>query len=43
MPRLEDGETAVAGYVGYEDDDIDDTKAELTRRGVVLEGEGETD
>ena len=43
MPKLEDGETAVIGHVGIEVDDLEDTKAELTRRGVALEGEGETD
>ena len=32
MPKLKDGETAVIGH-----------KAELTRRGVVLQGEVETD
>ena len=43
MPKLKDGETAVFGHLGYEVDDLEDTKAELTRRGVVLQGEGETD
>jgi methylmalonyl-CoA/ethylmalonyl-CoA epimerase len=43
MPKLKDGETAVIGHFGIEVDDLDDTKAELTRRGVVLEGEAETD
>src|SRR5690349_23504759 len=43
MPKLEDGETAVIGHFGIEVDDLEDTKAELTRRGVVLEGEGEAD
>ena len=43
MPKLEDGETAVIGHFGVEVDDLEDTKAELTRRGVVLEGEIETD
>jgi hypothetical protein len=43
MPKLEDGETAVIGHLGYEVDDLEDTKAELTRRGVALRGEGETD
>ena len=43
MPTLEDGETAVIGHFGIEVDDLEDTKAELTRRGVVLEGEAETD
>ena len=42
MPKLEDGEMAVIGHFGIEVDDLDDTKAELTRRGVVLEGETET-
>jgi hypothetical protein len=39
MPKLKDGETAVIGHFGVEVDDLDDAKAELTRRGVVLEGE----
>ena len=43
MPMLKDGETAVIGHIAYEVDDLEDTKAELTRRGVVLEGEGKTD
>ena len=43
MPKLVDGETAVIGHFGIEVDDLEDTKAELTRRGVVLEGKGETD
>ena len=43
MPKLEDGETAVIGHFGIEVDDLEDAKAELTRRGVVLEGEFETD
>ena len=43
MPKLKDGETAVIGHIGYEVDDLEDTKAELTRRGVALEGEGKTD
>ena len=43
MPKLEDGETAVIGHFGIEVDDLDGAKAELTRRGVVLEGEVETD
>ena len=43
MPKLEDGETAVIGHFGIEVDDLEDTKAELTRRGVVLQGEAETD
>jgi catechol 2,3-dioxygenase-like lactoylglutathione lyase family enzyme len=43
MPRLKDGETAVIGHFGIEVDDLDDAKAELTRRGVGLEGEADTD
>ena len=43
MPKLKDGETAVIGHLAYEVDDLEETKAELTRRGVVLEGEGKTD
>jgi hypothetical protein len=43
MPRLEDGETPVIGQIGYEVDDLEDTKAEVTRRWVVLEGEGGTE
>jgi methylmalonyl-CoA/ethylmalonyl-CoA epimerase len=43
MPKLKDGETAVIGHIAYKVDDLEDTKAELTRRGVVLEGEGKTD
>ena len=43
MPKLEDGETAVIGHFGIEVDDLEDAKAELTRRGVVLQGEFETD
>ena len=43
MPKLEDGQTAVIGHFGIEVDDLEDTKAELRRRGVVLEGEVETD
>jgi methylmalonyl-CoA/ethylmalonyl-CoA epimerase len=35
MPKLEDGETAVVGHLGYEVDDLEDAKAKLTRRGVV--------
>jgi methylmalonyl-CoA/ethylmalonyl-CoA epimerase len=34
MPKLKDGETALFGHLGYEVDDLEDTKAELTRRGV---------
>jgi len=43
MSKLKDGETAVIGHLAYEVDDLEDTKAELTRQGVVLEGEGKTD
>jgi catechol 2,3-dioxygenase-like lactoylglutathione lyase family enzyme len=43
MPKLEDGETTVFGHLGLEVDDLEAAKAELTRRGVVLEGEFETD
>ena len=43
MPKLKDGETAVIGHFGIEVDDLEDAKAELTRRGVVLEGETDTD
>jgi hypothetical protein len=43
MPELEDGETTVFGHLGLEVDDLEDTKAELARRGVVLQGEAETD
>ena len=43
MPKLENGETAVIGHFGIEVDDLEDTKDELTRRGVVLQGEVETD
>jgi methylmalonyl-CoA/ethylmalonyl-CoA epimerase len=43
MPELKDGETAVIGHFGIGVDDLADAKAELTRRGVVLEGEVETD
>jgi len=43
MPKLADGETAVIGHFGIEVEDLDDAKAELTRRGVALEGEVETD
>ena len=43
MPKLKDGETAVIGHFGIEVDDLEDTKAELARRGVVLQGEVETD
>ena len=43
MPKLEGSETAVIGHFGIEVDDLEDTKAELTRRGVVLQGEFKTD
>ena len=43
MPELKDGETAVFGHLGLEVDDLEDAKAELGRRGVVLQGEFETD
>ena len=43
MPKLKDGETAVIGHFGIEVDDLEDAKAALTRRGVLLEGEVETD
>jgi catechol 2,3-dioxygenase-like lactoylglutathione lyase family enzyme len=43
MPKLEDGETTAFGHLGLEVDDLDATKAELTRQGVVLQGEFETD
>jgi hypothetical protein len=43
MPMLEDGATAVIGHFGIEVDDLEGIKAELTRRGVVLQGEVETD
>jgi len=43
MPKLKDGETAVIGHFGIEVNDLEDAKAELTRRGVLLEGEVETD
>ena len=43
MPKLKDGETAVIGHFGIEVDDLEEAKAELTRRGVALEGEVDTD
>jgi methylmalonyl-CoA/ethylmalonyl-CoA epimerase len=43
MPKLKDDETAVIGHLGYEVDDLEETKAELIRRGVVLQGERKTD
>ena len=38
MPQLKDGETAVFGHLGYEVDDLEDTKVELTRRRGRLAG-----
>jgi len=43
MPKLKDGETAVIGHLGYVVDDLEDAKAELTRRGVGLQGEFKND
>jgi methylmalonyl-CoA/ethylmalonyl-CoA epimerase len=43
MPKLKGGEAAVIGHFGIEVDDLEETKAELTRRGVVLQGEVKTD
>ena len=43
MPKLKDGETAVIGHLGIEVDDLEDAKADLAGRGVVLEGGFETD
>ena len=43
MPKLKDGETAAFGHLGLEVDNLEDAKAELGRRGVVLQGEYETD
>ena len=43
MPKLKDGEIAVISHFGIEVDDLEDAKAELTRRCVLLEGEVETD
>jgi catechol 2,3-dioxygenase-like lactoylglutathione lyase family enzyme len=43
MPKLEHGQTAVIGHFGIEVDDLDDAIAALTRRGVALEGEVDTD
>ncbi len=43
MPKLKDRGTAVIGHFGIEVDDLEDAKAELTRRGVALEGEVDTD
>jgi methylmalonyl-CoA/ethylmalonyl-CoA epimerase len=42
MPKLKDDETAVLGHFAIEVEDLDDVKAELTRRGVGLEGETDT-
>ena len=43
MPKLKGGEAAVIGHFGIEVDDLEDAKSELTRRGVGLQGEFETD
>jgi methylmalonyl-CoA/ethylmalonyl-CoA epimerase len=43
MPKLKDGETAVIGHLGIEVDDLEDAKADLAGRGVVLQGGFETD
>jgi len=43
MPKLKDGETAAFGHFGLEVDDLEDAKAELAGRGVLLQGEYETD
>ncbi|MEV6101513.1 VOC family protein [Nocardia sp. NPDC051981] len=43
MPKLKDGETAVIGHLVIDVDDLENTKAELTRRGIVLQGERKTD
>jgi hypothetical protein len=43
MPKLEDDETAVIGHFGIQVADLDDATAELTRRGVALEGEVATE
>ena len=43
MPELKDGETAVIGHLGIEVDDLEDAKADLAGRGVVLEGGFDTD
>jgi hypothetical protein len=43
MPKLKDGETAAFGHLGLEVDNLEDAKAELARRGVVLQGEYDTD
>jgi methylmalonyl-CoA/ethylmalonyl-CoA epimerase len=43
MPELKDGETAAFGHLGLEVDDLEDAKAELAGRGVILQGEYETD
>jgi len=43
MPKLKAGETAVFGHLGLEVENLEDAKAELGRRGVILQGEYETD
>jgi catechol 2,3-dioxygenase-like lactoylglutathione lyase family enzyme len=43
MPKLKDGESAAFGHLGLEVDDLEDAKADLSRRGVLLQGEYETD
>src|SRR6202047_3402072 len=43
MPMLKDDETAVIGHLGYEVDDLEDTKAELAHRGVAFQVEFKTD
>src|ERR1700739_856287 len=43
MPKLKDGETRVIGHFGIEVDDLENAKAALTRRGVLLGGEFATD
>jgi catechol 2,3-dioxygenase-like lactoylglutathione lyase family enzyme len=43
MPKLTDAETPIIGHFGIEVDNLEEAKAELTRRGVVLEGETDTD
>jgi methylmalonyl-CoA/ethylmalonyl-CoA epimerase len=42
MPMLKDDETAVIGHLGYQVDDLEDTKAELAHRGVAFQGEFKT-
>src|SRR5258708_13023457 len=39
MPKLKDGETAVIGNLGYEVDDVETAKAELTPQGAVFQAE----